>query len=233
MKEYIRDWLNRLKELIRYKNTLVASITVSFILIFVYYHMKHILRVIHYPPGYSTPVRFIIYGIIFFFVPLLTSPLIKDKENFGIKIGNYKRWLVDFLIAYSIMLILILIFGRSENFLRTYPLFKKAKESWRIFFIYEGSHFLYMWGWEFIFRGYLLFSIRKEVGDIPAVIIQMIPFAILHTGKPELETLSSILGGIFMGIIALRGKSFIPCVLIHFFMAFTMDLFAILYPLIK
>ncbi len=229
MRKLLNDWFERIKSLGKYRNTLISSVVVSFVLLFINYHMRHIMKLIHYPRGYSLPVRFTLYGLIFLLIPLITFPFIKDKENFGLKIGNWKKWLPDLLIAYAVMLILVIIFGRTHSFMRTYPLFKKAKESWQILAMYEGSHFIYMFGWEFLFRGYFLFSLRKETGDAAAVTIQMIPFAVLHAGKPELEAYGSIIAGLFLGIMALRGKSMIPCAILHFLVGFSMDIFAVLY----
>jgi hypothetical protein len=56
-----------------------------------------------------------------------------------------------------------------------------------------------------------LFGLKEKFGFY-AVLIQMIPFVILHNGKPELETFGAIAGGIALGILALRTKSFYYCV---------------------
>jgi CAAX protease family protein len=45
----------------------------------------------------------------------------------------------------------------------------------------------------------------------------MIPFALLHLGKPELETISTLFTGILFGYVAYRGKSFWPAFIIHLF----------------
>ena len=42
-----------------------------------------------------------------------------------------------------------------------------------------------------------------------AIFIQMIPFFILHRGKPELETFASIFGGLILGVQAWRSEVFI------------------------
>jgi len=39
------------------------------------------------------------------------------------------------------------------------------------------------------------------------MIVQMIPFVLLHIGKPEIEVLSTIVTGIYSGYIAYRGNS--------------------------
>ena len=84
-----------------------------------------------------------------------------------------------------------------------------------------------MTGWEFLWRGYTLFGLKEKFGYY-AVLIQTIPFTILHNGKPELETFSAILAGIILGILALRTGSFIYGVIIHTAVMFMIDLISTL-----
>lgn len=51
---------------------------------------------------------------------------------------------------------------------------------------------------EFFFRGFLLFALLRVVGPI-AVVIATLPFAFIHLGKPEIETLSTLVGGALYG----------------------------------
>jgi hypothetical protein len=52
-----------------------------------------------------------------------------------------------------------------------------------------------------------------------ALWLQAVPFALMHNGKPELETLSTIFGGFAFGWIAYRTNSFVWPFLIHWFIA--------------
>ena len=74
--------------------------------------------------------------------------------------------------------------------------------------------FLTLFGWEFLFRGWLLFGYARRFGS-EAVWLQAVPFALGHLGKPEVETLSTIFGGFVFGWIAYRTKSFLYPFLIH------------------
>ncbi len=56
----------------------------------------------------------------------------------------------------------------------------------------------------------------------------MIPFVILHNGKPVLETFSAILGGIALGILALKTRSFLYGFFVHFSIMFGIDLLSVL-----
>lgn len=81
--------------------------------------------------------------------------------------------------------------------------------------------FLDLIGWEFFFRGWILFGYMRAFGD-NAIWLQAVPFALAHIGKPEVETLSTIFGGFLFGLVAWRTRSFIYPFLIHWFvMTFT------------
>ena len=69
---------------------------------------------------------------------------------------------------------------------------------------------------EFIYRGFLLFGLKEKFKE-GSILLQMIPFALLHLGKPELETVSTLFTGILFGYVAYRGKSFLPAFIIHLF----------------
>ena len=74
---------------------------------------------------------------------------------------------------------------------------------------------IYMFSWEFIFRGFLLFGLANKFKE-GSILIQTIPFAILHLGKPALEAFFSVFGGIYLGYICYKSRSLIPAFLIHF-----------------
>jgi membrane protease YdiL (CAAX protease family) len=82
--------------------------------------------------------------------------------------------------------------------------------------------FLDLIGWEFFFRGFLLFGYARVFGA-NALWLQAVPFALAHIGKPAVETYSTIFGGFLFGLVAWRSKSFAYPFLIHWFIAtFTM-----------
>lgn len=71
-----------------------------------------------------------------------------------------------------------------------------------------------LFAWEFLFRGFLLFGLYRAIGP-SAIVLQAVPFAMAHIGKPELETMTTVIGGIGFGWIAWRTDSFIYPFLIH------------------
>lgn len=80
------------------------------------------------------------------------------------------------------------------------------------------STFIDLFGWEFFFRGFILFTYTRRFGA-DGLWLQAVPFALAHIGKPEVETLSTIFGGFAFGWIAYRTRSFIYPFLLHWYVA--------------
>ena len=78
--------------------------------------------------------------------------------------------------------------------------------------------FLDLIGWEFFFRGFLLFTYARRFGA-DALWLQAVPFALAHIGKPSIETLSTIFGGFAFGWLAYRTRSFLYPFLVHWFIS--------------
>jgi len=148
----------------------------------------------------------------------------KEKfSDYGFQLGDIKIGLSFSLLFLLVMIILIWFVSAAPAFAEKYPHLSSAKSDWNTLFIYEAGMLLYMFAWEFIWRGFMLFGLEKKFGGY-AVLMQMIPFVILHNGKPFLETFGAIFGGIALGILALRTRSIYYCVLTHIGVMFSIDL---------
>ena len=169
-------------------------------------------------------------GVIMFMVPVLSIKIIfkKKLKDFGIQIGNYKFGLISVAIFFAVMLPVVWIVSSSETFALTYPQGGPTlRENILLFLLFELCIVIYMLGWEFLWRGYCLFGLFKIFGYY-AIFIQMIPFYILHKGKPDIELLASIFAGIILGIQAYRSKSFIYSWLIHSLVMISIDSISVL-----
>ncbi len=164
-----------------------------------------------------------------FVLPVLVIIFVlkENPKNYGLQLGDYRAGLK--ISFYFIMLMTIIVWFATSlpSFEKTYPLLRSTRESWQIFFIFETGLLLYLFAWEFIWRGFMLFGLEEKFGFY-AVLIQMIPFVILHNGKPVPETFGAILGGIALGIIAFRTRSILYCVIVHGSVMFTIDLISVL-----
>ena len=149
---------------------------------------------------------FFVYGIL---TVVIIKLILKEKtKDYGLTFGDYKSGLFYTLIFISFMIPILWVVSSFPAFVEKYPHLSMAKTDYRIFIYYEIGMLFYLYAWEFVFRGFLLFGLYPKFGYY-SVLIQLIPFVILHNGKPALETFSAILGGIALGILALRTRSFL------------------------
>ena len=131
------------------------------------------------------------------------------------------------LIFFAAMLPVLLIVSRFPDFRQTYPLQGQAAYSWGYFFYFEIAYGFYLFCWEFFYRGFLTFGLRRRLGDTAAILLQATAFGIMHWGKPIPEFISSFFGGAILGWLAIRARSFFPGFMLHWAIAFTLDCLAI------
>jgi len=143
-------------------------------------------------------------------VPLAASWLLfRDKPwDYGIRIGHWKPSIILTAACLAAMALILYGAGKTTEFRSYYDMYAI---DWPELLL---NHSLYMFGWEFLFRGYMLFGLEKSIGK-SAIFVQTIPFVLLHLGKPFLETLACIPGGFILGYVAYRTRSFLPCFIIH------------------
>jgi membrane protease YdiL (CAAX protease family) len=154
------------------------------------------------------------HTIVYLCVPLLIILLIfrESPARYGVRLGDWRAGLAMTLAACVGLAVVMLFVGRTPAF-RDY--YQHATESHIPFWIRDGVELL---SWEFFFRGFLIFALYRACGPL-ALILQAVPFALAHVGKPELETLSCIFGGTAFGYVAWRTRSFLYPFLIHWFLA--------------
>ena len=147
---------------------------------------------------------------------------------FGLKTGDREFGFKIVGLFVAVMIPVCWVASDQPGFAAVYPHAQLVKGDWSLFLVYEAFFLLYFFGWEFIWRGYVLFGLEKHLGAGPAVLVQMLPFVILHNGKPVLETFGAIIGAIALGALALRTRSFLYCFATHWTVMFFMDLFSTL-----
>lgn len=142
----------------------------------------------------------------------------KDPLDFGLRLGNWKLWGVH--LAIVIILGLPILYGASRmtgvSEYYTQVEFKLVR--------YSVEIAAALFAWEFILRGFLLFGLKEKFGEV-SILVQMVPFVVLHFGKPEIETISTIIMGIYFGYVAYRSNSCWPAVLMHIYINITARVF--------
>jgi membrane protease YdiL (CAAX protease family) len=154
--------------------------------------------------------RFLFYfaGSVLFIKLIYREPL----SNFGFRLGDWRQGIRWTLIGGGVMAAILWFVARTPAM----QAFYEAKATGSLFRI-TILNGIELFGWEFIWRGLLLFGFARYFGPGPAIFLQAVPFAFMHLGKPELETLSTIFGGAAFGFIAWKTQSFVYPWLIHWF----------------
>jgi membrane protease YdiL (CAAX protease family) len=184
----------------------------------------------HLGPGWPSAVTVLWRSAFYLVLPLLSLILLRlSPAKVGFGLGQPGRWIRDIGLLYVVMLPFVYLASRQPDFQRAYPFFAFERLGTGSLLLGFGIRAVEMYIWEFLFRGYLLFGFERRVGGAAAIAIQTIPFAIMHAGKPGPEAIGSIVAGIALGIIALRNRSFIPGAILHWSVAVTMDIFAIVH----
>jgi len=131
-----------------------------------------------------------------------------SPREYGFTLGNWRLGLKLTLAVSALALPIVGLAARTPDFQAYYEGYQGSWYRLAAAFIVELS------GWEFLFRGFLLFALLPWMGPT-AVVAQAVPFALAHFGKPELETLSTVFGGAVFGWVAWRTRSYVYPLLIH------------------
>lgn len=178
-----------------------------------------------------------------FWVPMLTILFVfrENLDRFGFVLTKAKTAWLAAAALYAAVVVLMLYASRMASFQDYYPIFRRFDEFRSIFAGYpatsplsppwlmiyaECSYGMYMFCWEFFFRGYLLFGLARSIGWW-AILLQAAAFGLLHLGKPPTEMILSFGAGVILGIMALNAKSFLPCFVLHWAASLTFDFMVI------
>jgi uncharacterized protein len=168
-------------------------------------------------------------GLTGFLIPvvLLLFVFRRRPGDIGLGLGDWRLGLTLLGLYVPIVAAGSWLLSAGTAFQQKYPLFHAITQDWQLFAAYELLWILYWIGWEYLWRGFVLFGTAHTFGRW-AIFIQMLPFAALHAQKPIAEAYLSIVGGLLLGAVVWRCRSFWIAVPIHFVQMLSMDLFCTL-----
>jgi membrane protease YdiL (CAAX protease family) len=168
----------------------------------------------------------------FFFLGLI--PLIcmtalypRSLENYGLNLRELQTSF-RFIIPLALALVAINYFAsRSPVSLATYPQMRIGKWSLKLALINSLFWAMYLFAYEFLFRGILFFTCYEAFGFWPATAINIALYSATHIPKGPAETFGTIPYGIILCIATATTGSILVAFVTHLIMALSNDFFSI------
>jgi uncharacterized protein len=162
-------------------------------------------------------------------VAVIRFVLRRPLAGFGLegrRLGGHWR-LYGAMLA--IMLPLVTLVSFTDHFQAVYPFYRPALTdgvTWMLgtWWVVYAIQFLSL---EFFFRGFMIHGLRPHLG-FASIGVMMVPYTMIHFGKPPLEATAAILAGLALGALSLRTRSIWLGALLHISVAGAMDVASLL-----
>jgi len=220
-----------------WKTSLILLSTPLILAVYLYHGMHPAFE--KYFPLLKSNVFFEIYSytyeyfaalILLFILPVFITRFIlrENLRDYGLGLGDWKYGLRFVILSIIIVFPILLLGSHASDIRATYPHVRNVTNKPDLFMLVEFCYMFYYIGWEFFFRGYILFGLREKFGDFYAILIQTVPSSIMHIGKPEGEFIGAIIVGIIFGYLVLRTKSIWYAFFIHLFIGIAIDILVVI-----
>ena len=134
------------------------------------------------------------------------------------------------IYAGSYAVVFVCVIGVSQSgshFVEYYPFYDQCSRSWFDLVSWELLYAAQFLSLEFFFRGFWVKSMKSSLGS-GAIFAMVVPYCMIHFGKPFVETIAAIFAGVFLGTLALRTRSIWGGCVVHIGVAITMDITALI-----
>jgi membrane protease YdiL (CAAX protease family) len=194
-------------------------------------------RALTHPNGFFNPL---VYGELYlrlwwgltriggYLVPLLVWRRFFPRDHladFGLRGTGFLSHAWIYAMCVVVMVPVLFLASLQPDFANYYPMYKVAGRSWLDFFLWELIYIGQFFTLEIFFRGFLLRAMRAfGAGAIWAMVI---PYCMIHFGKPYLEACGAMVAGVVLGSLAMRTRSIYAGFLVHGTVAILMDVLAL------
>jgi CAAX protease family protein len=148
--------------------------------------------------------------VLWALVPLVVLVIgFRDRAaRYGVRLGDW-RWGLGLGVAGSVLMTpLVLLAAGAADFRGYYA------PSWSSLPDVLVTNGLDLFSAEFLLRGFLMLTLVRAIGPV-GVLVATLPFVFMHLGKPELELLSTLAGGMAYGWLTWRTGSILWGALAH------------------
>jgi membrane protease YdiL (CAAX protease family) len=135
--------------------------------------------------------------LLYGFIPVLVVLLAFDMPvgDFGLNADHLARS-VGWWIPVGVLVVSLTYFtSRSKLNLSRYPQIRNSQWNYGLILLSALSWITYLAGYEFMFRGFLLFACLGSFGYWPAILINLSLYSLVHLPKGYRETIGSVFFG--------------------------------------
>ncbi len=166
--------------------------------------------------------------VLYLLIPALVVRFVFGEKlrDHGLSVRGFLGHLWVYVLLFVPVALLVWALSYSPEFLARYPFYSRPRgvTDFLVWELFYGLQFLSL---EFFFRGFMLQGLAPKMGRY-AILAMVMPYMMIHFGKPWMETVGSIVAGVVLGTLALRTRSIWGGVAIHVGVAWAMDVAAVL-----
>lgn len=172
------------------------------------------------PPALHFAAAAILLGVL----PVLAARRLGglSLRQLGLGAGRWQAGLLLLVLGTPVAILAGRVAAGSAAMRAVYPLDPAAANG---FAAHAAVQFLYFGAWEVLFRGVLLFGLRRRTGDTMANIVQTALSVTAHFGRAINETFAAFPAGIVFGWVGLRLRSIWYVAILHWLVGVSMDAF--------
>ena len=164
--------------------------------------------------------------------PILAIKLVLKERvrDYGVRVRGIGRHAPVYAVLLTVSVPFVVVASYTAAFQAKYPFYdlEPGEGLWpnmALWWVVYGLQFAAL---EFFFRGFMVHGLSGRLGYM-AVFVMVVPYNMLHYGKPVAEALAAIVGGAALGSLSLRSRSIWWGVAVHVAVAGTMDVAALIH----
>lgn len=170
-----------------------------------------------------------LFGYVF--IPLLVVSLflrgpgqLSFRELFGLERLNFKKHGGIYVAMLLIVAPFVVAASYSSAFQAKYPFYHLGPNEslWPWMVLWEIIYALQFFGLEVFYRGFMIHGLKERFG-YGCIYMMMVPYMMIHFGKPLPECVGSIIAGFVLGTMSLKSGSIWGGVFLHVLVAWGMD----------
>lgn len=147
-------------------------------------------------------------------------------SDYGLSLKGVKDHAWIYGLGFGIVVIAVFFVSFDTAFQNKYPMYENAGRSYSDLMKWELIYASQFFALEFFFRGYWLKTCERVMGG-HAVTCMVVPYCMIHFGKPWPETIGAIFAGLLLGTLVLRYRSIWAGVVVHVSVAVSMDVLSL------